>query len=84
MSALWSQAGGEREEEAQAADAGRAGGGIRSESMGSDQNVDRGFFPLDKELELLAGGLTPRGYEDLVRLSSWMPFERAVELMEDM
>jgi hypothetical protein len=52
--------------------------------MGSDQNVDRGFFPLDKELELLAGGLTPRGYEDLVRLSSWMPFEKAVELMEDM
>jgi hypothetical protein len=46
--------------------------------------VDRGFFPLDEELELLAGGLTPCGYEDAVRLASWMPFERAVELMEDM
>jgi hypothetical protein len=52
--------------------------------MGSVRNVDRGFFPLDEELELLAGGLAPRGQEELVRLSSWMPFERAVELMEDM
>jgi len=41
------------------------------------------FFPLDEELELLAGKLTPRGHEQLVRLSSCMPFEQAVELFED-
>jgi hypothetical protein len=41
------------------------------------------FFPLDEELELLAGKLTPRGHEQLVRLSSYLPFEQAVELFED-
>jgi hypothetical protein len=30
------------------------------------------------------GRLTPSGHEHLVRLSSWMPFERATELMADM
>ena len=44
----------------------------------------QGFFPLDEELELLPGSLTPRAHKNLVRLSSWKPFERAVELMEDM
>jgi hypothetical protein len=39
-----------------------------------------GFFPLDEELELLPGKLTPKGYEQLVRVSSWMPFRRAVEI----
>lgn len=41
------------------------------------QNVDKGFFPLDKELGLLPGKLTPQGHENLVRLGSWMPFEEA-------
>jgi hypothetical protein len=39
-----------------------------------------GFFPLDEELELLPGKLTPKGYEQMVRVSSWMPFRRAVEM----
>ena len=43
----------------------------------------RGFFPLDEELELLPGKLTPQGHEFLVRLSGWMPFAKAVELLED-
>ena len=42
-----------------------------------------GFFPLDRELELLPGKLTPQGHEQLVRLSGWMPFERAVEVFAD-
>jgi hypothetical protein len=46
--------------------------------------VGRGFFPLDEELELLAGRLTPGGEENLVRLASWMPFEQAAELMGDL
>jgi hypothetical protein len=46
--------------------------------------VGWGFFPLDEELGLVPGGLTPSGQESLVRLSSWIPFEQAVELLGDM
>src|SRR5947209_6050409 len=42
------------------------------------------FFPLDEQLELLAGGVTPRAEETLVRLASWMPFEAAQELLHDL
>src|SRR6266852_8925279 len=42
------------------------------------------FFPLDEELGLLGGGLTPRGQETLARLASWMPFEPARELLEEL
>ena len=52
--------------------------------MANVQSVDRGFFPLDEELKLLPGILTPHGHESLVRLASWMPFEKAVELLEEM
>jgi hypothetical protein len=52
--------------------------------MGSVRNAGRGFFPLDEELELLSGRLTPSGQEHLIRLSSWMPFEQAAEMMEAM
>jgi hypothetical protein len=37
------------------------------------------FFPLDEELHLLPGPLSPRLHEDLVHLSTWMPFERAAK-----
>jgi hypothetical protein len=47
------------------------------------RNAGRGFFPLDEELELLPGMLTPHGHECLVRLSSWMPFAKAAEMLED-
>ncbi len=43
----------------------------------------RGFSPLDEELGLLPGVLTPHGHECLVRLSSWMPFRKATELFAD-
>ena len=33
-----------------------------------------GFFPLDEELELLPGALSPRLQPSLVRLGAWMPF----------
>jgi hypothetical protein len=48
------------------------------------QSVDRGFFPLDEELELLPGVLTPNGHESLVRLAGWMPFEQAAEIFADL
>ncbi|MGB8346551.1 MAG: ISKra4 family transposase [Ktedonobacteraceae bacterium] len=41
------------------------------------------FFPLDEELGLSSAGLTPRGEEILVRLSAWMPYEPARELLEE-
>lgn len=47
-------------------------------------NAERGFFPLDEELELLPGELTPHGHENLVRLNAWMPFSRASEIMKDL
>src|SRR5947208_4506040 len=46
--------------------------------------VGEAFFPLDEELGLLSGGLTPRGEETLVRLASWMPFEQAREMLQDL
>lgn len=52
--------------------------------MGSVPNVGRGFFPLDEELQLMPGKLTPCGHERLVRLAGWIPsFEKAVELFEE-
>ena len=44
-------------------------------------SVGSAFFPLDEELGLLGGGLTPRGEETLARLSTWMPYESARELL---
>src|SRR5438445_53301 len=41
----------------------------------------RGFFPLDEELGLLPGSLTPRLHEHLVRLGSWMEFDPAATLL---
>ena len=46
--------------------------------------VGRAFFPLDEELGLLGGGLTPRGEETLVRLATWMPFEQAREMLQEL
>ena len=50
--------------------------------MGSARNAEQAFFPLDDELELLPGTLTPSLQEDLVRLGAWMPFERAAQELQ--
>ncbi len=42
---------------------------------------EAGLFPLDEELQLLAGHYTPTVYEDMTRLATWMPFARAVKEM---
>jgi hypothetical protein len=44
--------------------------------------VTRGFFPLDEELQLLAGHFTPSVCEGMTRLGTWMPFKRAVKEMK--
>jgi len=52
--------------------------------MGPALIVGWAFFPLDEELGLLSGGLTPRAEELLVRLATWMPYESARELLQDL
>ena len=47
--------------------------------MASAQPAGRAFSPLDDELALLPGVLTPSLQEDLVHLGTWMPFERAAK-----
>lgn len=42
------------------------------------------FFPLDKQLELLPGCLSPTQEEHLVRLAVWMPFRRAGKMLEEL
>jgi hypothetical protein len=45
--------------------------------------VRQAFFPLDEQLELLPGSLTPHAHECLVRLGAWLPsFEQAAKLLE--
>jgi hypothetical protein len=50
--------------------------------MPSARTVERVFSPLDEELGLLPGTLTPSLQEDLVRLGTWMPFGRVVGEMQ--
>ncbi len=45
--------------------------------MLSARSVATAFFPLDEELQLLPGHLTPSLQEQVVRVSTWMPFDRA-------
>jgi hypothetical protein len=45
--------------------------------------VGPAFFPLDEQLALLPGKLTPQLHGWLVRLSSWMPFARAAQLLRE-
>lgn len=44
--------------------------------------MGRGFPPLDDELELLPGSLTPTLVEGLARLSAWATFEPAAAMLE--
>jgi hypothetical protein len=52
--------------------------------MGRALSVEKVFFPLDEELELLPSKLAPRQYEHLVHLSCFMPFDKAAQMMEEM
>jgi hypothetical protein len=51
--------------------------------MESARGVGRSFSPLDEELGLLEGALSPYLCEQLTRLGTWIPsFARAAELLE--
>lgn len=52
--------------------------------MGPVQIVEQVFFPLDEELALQPGRLTPRQQEHLTHLAVWMPFERAAQMLEEL
>lgn len=43
-----------------------------------------GIFPLDEELELLTGSLSPYTHESMVRLGAWIPFGQVTSLLSDM
>jgi hypothetical protein len=47
------------------------------------RNAKRAFFPLDEELALLPGQLTPLLQNHLAHLGTWMPFARAAQLLTD-
>ena len=50
--------------------------------MGPAQVVGQVFFPLDEELALQPGSLTPRQQEHLAHLATWMPFARAAQMLD--
>jgi hypothetical protein len=49
--------------------------------MVSAQPVKRAFFPLDEELALLPGQLTPFLQDQLAHLGTWMPFAHAAQML---
>ena len=48
------------------------------------RSVGKVFFPLDKELGLTRSDLTPRAQEGLVRLATWLPYEKAAQVLESL
>lgn len=49
--------------------------------MAPARPVGRDFFPLDEELALLSGSMSPHSRDHLIRLAVWMPFARAAEML---
>jgi hypothetical protein len=49
--------------------------------MGSVRPVAKAFFPLDEQLGLLPGQLTPLLQDHLAHLGTWMPFAKAAALL---
>jgi hypothetical protein len=45
-------------------------------------NAAQAFFPLDEELALLPGSLSPTLHEWVVRLGTWMPFPEVAKIIE--
>ena len=50
--------------------------------MASARAAKRAFFPLDEELALLPGQLTPLLQDHLAHLGTWMPFAQASSMLE--
>lgn len=57
----------------------------RSPSRKGTESVPRvrvGFFPLDEQLGLVAGSLSPSIQDHVVHVAMWMPFGRAVQMLK--
>ena len=54
-----------------------------TENMEPAPTVGQVFFPLDEELALQPGCLTPRQQEHLAHLAIWMPFEQARKMLKE-
>jgi len=52
--------------------------------MQSAPTVRRGFFPLDEELGLLPGHLTPSLQQHATRLGSWIPFAKVGDILQEL
>jgi hypothetical protein len=52
--------------------------------MAFARSAVQAFFPLDDELALLSGQVTPQVHAWLVRLATWMPFAAASTLLHDL
>ena len=52
--------------------------------MQSAPTVRRGFFPLDEELGLLPGHLTPSLQQHATQLGSWIPFAKVGKMLQDL
>ena len=80
MFGLWGEADQKGEEETDLADERWARGRVGSGVCGLSSLRAGGFSPcpLDEELALLPGKLTPREHERLARLAGWVSFEHAV------
>lgn len=57
---------------------------VLNRSYGMCPTCGVGFFPLDEQLDLVAGGLSPCSQEHLVHLAVWMPFERATQMLSEL
>jgi hypothetical protein len=70
------------EDVAQTSEAATGGGGTAVCLVCGGAGPD--FSPLDEELGILAGSLTPRLHEQVVRLGSWIPsFRQAAAVLSD-
>jgi len=81
---VWQAAVGTRRADALHPNDGRASRQVDAHLWHLPRLWGRLFSRLYEELGLLSGGLTPRGEEILARLASWMPFEQAQELLEEL
>ena len=84
MCDVWQAAVGAGRADALPANNGRGSSETDAHVWGLPCLWSRLFSRLYEELGLVSGGLTPRGEETLVRLASWMPFEQARELLQDL
>src|SRR5260370_11634305 len=81
---VWQAIVGARKAEPLPANDGRRSGQADAHVWHLPDLWGRLFSRLYEELGLVSGGMTPRAEETLVRLGSWMPFEPAREVLEDL